>query len=286
MGGKGGGSSTIKIRYAGYIEDRHKAFLNKVIEKRNATINDSPYSAVAAIDMDDGFFGVGYTLSSFPSLYDMYGKFLAGLDIDALYDQIYGDLMEGPVTRRLINAEADFLSDEIESDALPRLETGMRDINAVMSSSFVIAKALLEEHRLKAVEKYSAGLQYALLPLVNDRWRTHLEWNRGVITTYSEIIKLYITSKLDIDQQNQEVLAKNKLWPFTILDYERAALGALQGATNTKQVGGQGSAVGRALSGTVGGAASGAMVGAQMGSVGGPWGAAIGGILGLAGSIF
>lgn len=281
MGGKGGGGdATVKVRYAGYVEDRHKAFLSKVVSEREAVVDDSPFAAVATIALDDGFFGTGYTLASFPSLYDMYGKFLAGLDVDALYGQIYSDLMEGPVTQRLVSAEATFLADELESEIIPRYEVGLRDINAVVSSTFVMGKALLEETRLKAVAKYSAGLQYALLPVATQRWQTHLEWNRGVITIYSEIMKLYFASKIEVDQQNQEVLAKHKLWPFTVLDYERAAIGALQGATNSKQIGGGGGARG-ALSGALGGAAMGAMAMPGMPLIGG----AIGGFLGLAGGL-
>jgi len=280
-GGKSGGSgkTSTTIRYAKYIEEKHKAFLNEIVTRRNAAIDNSPYASVATIASDDGFFGVGYTLASFPSLYDMYGKFMAGLDVDALYSQIYSDLMEGPVTRRLISAESAFLSDELESDTIPRYETGMRDLNAVVSSTFVMGKALLEETRLKAVEKYSAGLQYALLPIASDRWKAHLEWNKGVVMTYAEIMKLYFSAKMDIDSHNTEMVAKNRLWPFTVLDYERVAIAALQGATKTTQSAAGSSGVGRAISGALGGAAMGGMVA-------GPPGAIAGGILGLIGGLF
>ena len=283
----GGGSSDVKttVRYAGYIEDKHKAFLNEIVVRRDAAIDNSPYSGVATIASDDGFFGVGYTLASFPSLYDMYGKFMAGLDVEDLYTQIYGDLMEGPVTHNLVSAEAAFLSDELESDTIPRYEVGMRDINAVMSSTFIIGKALLEETRLKAVAKYSAGLQYALLPIAAQRWQAHLEWNKSVVALYSEIMRLYFSAKMDVDSHNAEMLAKNRLWPFTVLDYERVAIAAMQGATKTTTDSAGSSGASRAISGALGGAAMGAMAGAKIGAVGGPMGAAIGGAVGLIGGL-
>ena len=285
--GKGGGSGDVKttVRYAGYIEDKHKVFLDEIVVRRTAAIDNSPYSGVATIASDDGFFGVGYTLASFPSLYDMYGKFMAGLDVEDLYTQIYGDLMEGPVTHNLVSAEAAFLSDELESDTIPRYEVGMRDINAVMSSTFIIGKALLEETRLKAVAKYSAGLQYALLPIAAQRWQAHLEWNKGVVALYSEIMKLYFSAKMDVDSHNAEMLAKNRLWPFTVLDYERVAIAAMQGATKTTTDSAGSSGASRAISGALGGAAMGAMAGAKIGAVGGPMGAAIGGAVGLIGGL-
>ena len=178
-GGKGGGDVETTLRYAKYIENHHKDFLDEIAIRRNTAIDDSPYASRVDIASDDGFFGVGYTMASFPSLYDMYGKFMAGLDVDVIYDQIYGDLMEGPVTHNLVSAESAFLSDELESDTIPRYETGMRDINAVVSSTFIMGKALLEETRLKAVAKYSAGLQYALLPVVAQRWQAHLGTSLG-----------------------------------------------------------------------------------------------------------
>ena len=285
MSGGGGGDVKTTVRYAGYIEDKHKAFLNEIVVRRTAAIDNSPYSGVATIASDDGFFGVGYTLASFPSLYDMYGKFMAGLDVEDLYNQIYGDLMEGPVTHNLVSAEAAFLSDELESDTIPRYEVGMRDINAVMSSTFIIGKALLEETRLKAVAKYSAGLQYALLPIAAQRWQAHLEWNRSVVAVYSEIMKLYFSSKMDVDSHNTEMLAKNRLWPFTVLDYERVAIAAMQGATKTTTDSAGSSGASRAISGALGGAAMGAMAGAKIGAVGGPMGAAIGGAVGLMGGL-
>lgn len=288
----GGGSSKMKVtnRYAGYIEDKHKDFLNEVQARRIAATDNSPFADITPISIDDGFFGVGFTLASFPSLYDMYGKFMAGLDVDSLYDQIYSDLMEGPITHNLVSAEADFLSDELSSDVMPRYEAGMRDINAVLSSTFIIGKSLLEDTRIKAVAKYSAGLQYALLPVAAQRWAAHLDWNKGVVVTYGEIIKLYFSAKMDVDGHNQQVLAQDRLWPFTVLDFERAAIGALQGATTSKQTAG-GGGLSKAISGAMGGAAMGGAIGGMIaggeaGSMAGPWGAVIGGVMGLAGGMF
>lgn len=283
-GGKGGGSNgdvTSTVRYAPYIEDKHEAFLNEIVSRRTSAIDSSPYAGIATVASDDGFFGVGFTLASFPSLYDMYGKFMAGLDVEVLYDQIYGDLMEGPVTHNLVSAESAFLSDELTSDTLPRYETGMRDLNAVMSSTFILGKALLEETRVKAVAKYSAGLQYALLPIASQRWQTHLEWNKGVVLTYSEMMKLYFTAKMDVDNHNQEILAKDRLWPFTVLDYERVAIAALQGATKSTTHTAGSSGVGRAIAGALGGAAMGAMAFPAFPVAG----AAVGGLLGLVGAL-
>jgi hypothetical protein len=269
MGGGGGGSSTpaytwSEIRYAPYIETRHSDFLLSVYSARVGAISNSPFTAYVDIEVDDAFFGAGYAISSFPSLYDMYGKFMSGLDIEALWTQEYNDTVDSPVVSALVAAEGDLLDDEIETTSLPRLQTGMRDINAVMSSSFVVGKSLIEDARTKMVAKFSADLKYRLIPIAQDRWKAHLDWNKQVVSIYAEIMKLYFSAKTDVDEVNYSMAAKNILWPFTVLDYERAAVGALQGATNSKQDVAGASTTSRVLSGALTGAAMGAMVGSQI----------------------
>ena len=215
MGGGGGSSSSpytwTEIRYAPYVEERHYNFLYHTFYERTRAISNSPFAGYTDIEVDDAFFGAGYTISSFPSLYDMYGKFMAGLDIEALWTQEYNDTINSPVVNDLIAAEGALIDDEIETTSLPRLQTGMRDMNAVMSSSFVVGKSLIEDTRTKMVAKFSADLKYRLVPIAQERWNTHLNWNKLVIGTYAEIMKLYFSAKTDVDEINYAMAAKNTL---------------------------------------------------------------------------
>jgi hypothetical protein len=170
-----------------------------------------------------------------------------------------------------------------------------------MSSTFVIGTALIKDTRVKAIEKFSAELKYRMIPVVSDRWKAHLGWNKDVVMNYAEIMKLYFSAKMDTDDINYAMAAKDKLWPFTVLEYERAALGALQGATTTtSDVAGSSRALQGATTTTsdvagssqtqraIGGALSGAAVGGYLAAstaMGGPVGAGIGALLGL-GSAF
>ena len=274
MGGSSGGGTPANtqtmIRYAPYIEARHSNFLDTIYAKRVAAIDESPFSDYTDIEVDDAFFGAGYTIASFPSLYDMYGKFMAGLDIEALWEQLYESTLESSAVNTLIAAEGALIDDEIETTSLPRLRTGMRDINAVMSSSFIVGKSLIEDARTKMVAKFSADLKYRLIPVAQERWSAHLNWNKLVIGTYAEIMKLYFSAKTDVDEVNYAMAAKNLLWPFTVLDFERAALGALQGATNAKTDVAGASTTSRVIAGALTGAVMGGMVGGQIsGTAGG-----------------
>jgi len=294
-GGGGGGDSQTTVRYAPYIESAHSAFLCLIAGARDTVINDSPFAGYVDIEVDDAFFGAGYLISSFPSLYDMYGKFMAGLDIEALWTQVFEDTVNSSQVGTLVAAEAVLLDDDIDINAIPRLQTGMRDINAVMGSSYVIGRAIIEDARVKSLSKFSADLKYRLIPVASSRWSTHLEWNKGVVGTYAELMKFYYSAKADIDEANYAMSAKNKLWPFTVLDFERAALGALQGATNSKTDVAGASTASKVIGGALSGAAMGAMVGSAWNtpatetvaasSAGSAWGAGAGAALGIAAAL-
>lgn len=279
-GGGGSGDSKTEIRYAAYVEAKHSSFLSALQARRIdiSPFSESPYSSYKDIEVEDAFFGAGFTISSFPALYDMYGKFMAGLDIEVLYGQIFEDTVNSSQVTNLIAAESALLDDEIEINSLPRLQTGMRDINSVISSSFVIAKSLIEDAKTKSISKFSAELKYRLIPVVSERWGKHLAWNQNIIQTYIEIMRLYYTGKIDVDEANLGYAAKHKLWPFTVMEFERAGLGALQGATNTTMTPPRASGLARAVSGAASGAA--------LGSTFLPgWGTAIGAIFGGLGGI-
>lgn len=297
MGGSSKASDTQTIRYAAYVESLHKQFLVATRYYRDQVVDSSPFSGYANISLSDAFFGAGYVLSNYPSLYDMYGKFMAGLDVDALYSQLFEDTVNSPEVNNLVAAEAVLMEDDIEANVLPRLQTGIRDINSVIASTFVIGKALIEDTRVKALEKFRAELKYKLIPTVRDRWIAHLDWNKNIVCTYAEIIKFYISAKIDVDDVNYAYATKNKLWPFTVLEYERAALGALQGAMTTTTNAAGTSTVSRVLGGALSGASTGAMIGnavspaqaatstsaATAGGAG--WGAGIGAALGIAAAL-
>lgn len=280
MGGDGGGDQTTEIRYAPYVELQHENFLITSNEAGETARLVSPYADYTALEVDDAFFGAGFTISSFPSLYDMYGKFMAGLDVENLWEQVLDGTHNNAIVGGIVTAESDLLDDELSETVLPRFQLGLRDVNAVMSSSFVVGKSLIESAKVKSVAKFDAEIRYKLIPIAAERWLRHLNWNREVISSYLQVMQSYYSTALAVDETNISMVVKSKLWPFTVLDYERANLGALTGATNATGVAGESpSTAQKAIGGALGGAAAGA-------AVGGPTGAVIGGVLGLASGFF
>jgi len=317
----GGGSSdststttvNTEVRYAPYIETKHEDFLNAVFSYRTAAINDNPFDGYDTHTIEDAFFGYGYVIGNFPPLYDMFGKFMAGMDVEALFDEIYEDTVNSPSIGGIVKSETDLLSNEINDNSLPRLNLGKTNVNACFAEIFTTGESIINDIKTKSVTKFEAQLKYSLIPAAQARWTTHLDWNKSVIDYYSELIKFYYATKLDITEKDYSMAASNLLWPFTILDFERAALGVLQGAVSSsgsESIKGAGtSRASNAMSGALSGGSMGAMFGNAikpptsaiqttgsgvfsampsgpqspiMSGGGGGWGAGIGAALGIA----
>lgn len=279
MGSSGGSSSgggTYTMRYASYVEDRHKVFLTDTYNYRKSIISDNPYDGFTDVPVDAGFFGTGYLLASFPAMFDMYGKFVAGLDIDALWEEILDSTVESPTAKNLVTAESALMDDELDTSIMPKFMTGMRDLNAIMSSTFINGKALLLDTKQKTIAKFSAELKWKLIGVAQDRYKAHLAWNTEVVNSYTNLFKTYFGIKEGITRLNYDIKTKDSLWPLNVMDYERANLGALQGAM--KQTSDQSSGSGSTLGGIFSGAAAGGMMFGTMGALGG---ALLGGVASL-----
>lgn len=294
-GGGGSSDASGELRYAPYLESAHSAFLNAkgsdyIGESVFGAIHDTlthnliggenPYGEYAAIDIDDGFFGTfegsTYNIGDFPSLFDMFGKFVAGLDVCDLWGRMYEDVVHGAEISDAVAAHSAQLQDDIDTTVMPKFLAGMRDINAVQSSAFVIGKSLIQSAHVRAVSEFQGKIRLSAIQLSSVLWSKHLDWNNQVVQLYGEFFKLYHAAKLDTDKVAMEFDVKDKLWDLGVLDHGRAALGAMAGAPATKDPAGEsGSEGSKALGGAMAGASAGAMVG-------GPWGAVIGGVLGAA----
>lgn len=291
-GGGGGGDSRTEIRYAGYLELAHKEFLrgedgwmfNLKAAFRESWENN-PYTGREDINIEDGLLGSGYEISAFPSLFDMFGKFMAGLDVETLWTQSYNQVTNGPEMDNIISTFNQETIDNFDEHSIPILNAGMRDIGSVGSSANIIGRALLENRRLKEVTKFSAQVRFQGLTLSQERWAKHLVWNQAVISQYSDMMKLYYAGAMDVDKLNYKYKSSEVLWELSLFNHAIAVMGALGGGTPVKDAddpSGLQSAIGGALSG----AGAGAMIGSAIPGVGNVVGAAVGGIVGLASSFF
>lgn len=278
-GGKSSKDGDSTIRFAPYLEDAHQLLIEQSQTEGDAIIHSSPYANYTISDPDYAFFGIGYTISSFPSLYDMFGKFQAGLDVETLYNQIEEEMIEGPVTGEVIRAHSAYLDDEVNQTTLPKVKAGYRDANAIMSSSFIVTEGLIEAQKVKAVSKFAGDVKIARAQMATQRWGKHLDWNVHVIEQYMQLTRLYYASKFDYINTRTELDSRDLLWPFTVLDHERAIVAAMNGAAAATVKGD--SKASKAIAGLLAGAATGASIPGA-----GPIGAGVGALIGLAGGLF
>ena len=269
-------------RFAPYVETHHSKHLNSISEELVLGNEQNPYIQFPNIEFDEGFFGYGYMLSNFPSVCDMYGKFMAGLDISTLFDQLFN---ESEISSQLIsNYEHSCLMNIIDGTILPVFNQGKLNINYMLAGVYREGQAIIKEAGEKAIEKFRAALRYKMLFVISDQWKLHLEWNKDVVSIYLEFYKLYTEQTMNKEEHNQQTRLEEALWPFKLLEYQRAALNVMTDAHHQPSKAGPAGPKkqkqwAKSLSWTI----SGAMMGAQ---IGGWIGAIIGAVIGLALSFF
>jgi hypothetical protein len=267
MGGGGSEKQTITNRYADYLESAHHTVIDLAIAAYGGG-GGSPYGSFGGLDFDSGI----------ASLYADFSTYMKSLDIDSIFSQAFSSTVYGTAVANLISEEASILSDEVENVALPRFREGMRDINSVMSSTFVVGEAMIEANRIKAISRFSADIRGKLIAVAEDRWKSTLTWNKGVVDTYAQLLKLEISASLDVDVHNADIADRGATFKFRGIQWPIAAVAALTGAMTTTTEGPEKSKVAGALGGALSGAAAGSMFG--------PWGAGIGAAVGLIGGLF
>jgi len=223
-------TTKLELRYADYIEDEHKRFLNHCHQLWEELEDESPYQNYPALDIDSAFFCAGNAISDFPALYDMFGKFMSAFDVEVLWNYIFADSFNATEINANLAAEIKLIDDNFIIKTLPDFATMMRDLNAVITSSFVIGKAAIEDARIKALSKVSLRLKCQAIDDLKVRMLGSLRWSKQTITDYANLMKSYYMLKPDVDDSNYKFETRDKLWPLDVLDFERAGLGALQGA--------------------------------------------------------
>jgi hypothetical protein len=279
MGSSSSETTTTVMRYAPYVEEHHNIFLDAMTAQREVAIAVSPFASYTFDVIDEDFFGVGYLVSSFASLHDMFGKFMAGLDIETLWNAAVTAVLTPSEVQDHINAQKEILDAQVILKTLPNFQHKMRDINAVMSSSFVVGTAMIEDKKIKDLGVICTEAIAQLIPTAQKQWKDALDWNKGLITTYAKLMRDYFSSRMTTDEAHYKMKTDDLLWPFTVLDYERKGLKALSPVTKQAKkiqaaVGGPAMRVVTIISWTL----QGAYIGSEIYP---GWGTAIGAVVGF-----
>jgi hypothetical protein len=242
MGGSSGSSSTPawqskEIRFAPYIEARHSSLLEAAYVARLSALDNSPYEDYTDIDYNAAVIGLGYTITSFPALYDMFGKFMSGFDVEVLWGKSFSRVMDSTGVDGKIDSEITTIDEAVEAESIPELKLLARDMNIVCSSSFIIGKALIESKRVKDLAKISAEAKFNLLQETVTGSNSELNWQKSVVDNYADLFKTFYLAASHCTDVNYKFATNDVLWNLNTLDFERAALGVFHPRSRfTKQM--------------------------------------------------
>jgi len=334
---KGGGGSSGQVGYPAYVERIHENWLEgaandtidaSVTEVMNDALGASPFVAAVAYDPDADI-----------------AEFIAAVgDFDTITNAFIGtlDLVMNPVAMPTVSVtipskitEAAITTDTAKLEAqlnalktarltgavIPRFEAGMRDINAVVSSAFVIGRAVIESDADAEVTRDTAShgskLRIAVSPTSvqvadievkksqlniqaadSDLKESHLDLQnrdfvlkaqqarmdaeRMLVQLMIEAYRIKIVAKKEQLDIDQGYDVADAKWDLEVFQYGANVMASVAGGTSYP-TGDKNKAAS-----AIGGALSGAAAGAMMGLAGGPFapisvtaGAIVGGLLGL-----
>lgn len=290
-GGSGGGGSSGKVDFPAHMKTAHKDWLDStgvdtmtfsVVDLMNTAMTGvSPYNGYVPVDPDDIFVAVAKTPANYKSPY----VFLEGFDawdIDSAFDSYIVD--DEARISATVSAHSDLLDDEINTRVLPAFKAGMANINATMSSAFVIGEATIRDSKVKKVAETDANIRLKRLQEGADvamkRISAIHEWRRITATLSTELTRLYLAAQFERDENYLDKLDKDAKWDLEMYQYGSQVMASISGTASTTSTTPKASVLGGAVSGALAGAA----MGAQIGAAGGPIGAGGGALLGLAAS--
>ena len=287
----GGGGSSGAVSYPAYMETKHSTWLDEMaVLITTATSGGSPFSAEAAYDpvtkitaMD----GAVLTFKTAVEALDYDGDWEAG--IDAAQTKLDAAVFDDTYINADIVAFQNLLEDDIANVILPQFQTGMRDVNAVYSSAFIMGEADIYAKKTKEVTKYGTDLRVkfnlqrndAIIHCTNTMLQNlikRVELSQAVSHQTIEANRMGIVAFKEQTDQDFNIIDLDARWDMDVYQYGTNLLAGISGGTVSPGGDAQMSKGQSALSGAFSGAAIGASVG------GGP-GAAIGAVAGGIGGL-
>jgi len=252
--GSGGGGSSGKSDWPDYMKEHHHAWIGELDAVVPAT---NPYTGVVAYDPASTISTLTTALSAWEGYHTSVGLTLTA----------FKTVWSGWLT----TASADItaaLTAELDTHGTPEFEAGMRDINAVQTSSFVLGKSMLYAR---------VGLEAAKLALLNtnsavDLMMKYGESLRGQFCAEMEFTKLVIIAYKEKADRQLELDVEEAKWIFFNYREAGALLGAV-GASAAMQSSAKPNPAASALGGAMAGAAA-------MAPTGNPYAIAAGAIVG------
>jgi len=256
----------------------------------------APYTGLTAYDVSADITAMEVAISNFQTI-------VTAMDQHADFDTIFANAVAvvdaniAPETYIVARttAHATALDNEINTKVIPRFNAGMRDINAVQTSAFVIGRAIIEVDRNDKVDKFMADMRFQadmkrdtlIQNAAAEMVRIYLqkaEFSRVIAAFTMDEKRIAIAAEHDEKTEIKALAADKARWPLEVYKYGANMLAGVGGGV-TSSVPMDGNKTARIIGSGLSGAVAGAMVGSQIspGGEGAGYGALIGGIAGLLG---
>ena len=293
-GSGGGGGGTGQVSYPAYMQTMHETWLTDVDGYMDAAIGNSPYTTATAYDPDDALDAMDTAIVAFNTVVDAIS---AASDYASYSDAVVAQVDDNVISTTLVDAMIAAHAAKIDSDyddQITKFTSGMRDIGAAMTSSFVFGQADIYAKKERELSEFGAKLYVEverqrnemIATGIKDVFQAHLQraqFEADVAKLANDAKRIKIVAKGEEARENYEYDEMDAKWGLEMTHYGAAMLAAIGGGVATPHQG-QMSRVQSALSGALSGAAMGAQAGMAFGNPG--VGVGIGAVLGLAGGLF
>lgn len=286
-GGSGGGGGSGKVSYPTYMETIHSTWLTDVDGYMDSAIGNSPYTTAVAYDPDTDITAIETAITAFNTVVDAIS---VATDYASYSTAVAAQVDDNVISTTHIDAAIAAHATVIDSDyddMVTKLQSGMRDIGAAMTSSFVIGQADLYAKKERDLTVFGKVLYVEserqrnemITTGVTNLFQAHMQrtqFEGDVARLVADSKRIKIVSKGEEARENYEYDEMDAKWDLEMTNYGNAVLASIGGGVVTRDSGKM-SKTQSALSGALSGAAAGATFG--------PWGAGIGAALGLAGGL-
>lgn len=292
-----------RVDFPAHMKTIHQEWLDQtatdtidssMVDAMNAALGGSPYNAMTAHDPATELTAMDTAVAAFNTRVDAIdpdGDWEAA--VDAAVAKIDGAVVDATYIATDAAAFGDILDDQIENIVLPRFQGGLRDVNAVMSSAFVIGEAIIEGMRDRDVAKYTTDLKVKLNFQRNDfilkgtetiirGLMAQVEMEKTVAHYTIEANRMRIVTEKEKKDAENMMEVKDGRWDIETFQFGANLLASIGGGTMIPNSGGGDSP--SAVQSAIGGALAGAAIGSTV-SGGNPIGTGIGALIGGIGGL-
>lgn len=298
MASAGGGSTSGRIDFPDHMKTIHQEWLNQtgttaleangsMVAKMNTALGGSPYGSMTAYDPATPLAAMVTAIGAFNTRVDALSP-QSDFDtaVAAVQAQLDAEVFDDTYINADIAAFAAVVDANLQNVVIPRFQAGLRDVNAVMSSAFVIGESIIESMATNDKTKYGTELRTKLNLQRNDAIMkgvesvlrnlfAQVELEKNVAHYTVEAKRMDIAASKEKKDTENTILVKNGRWDLETFQYGANLLAAIGGGTVVPSGGDGPSQVQSILGGALTGAATGSNV-----TGGNAWGTGIGAVVG------